>query len=179
MSLKPTQVAYLSACSTGFNQADDLLDESLHLMGTCHLVGFRHVVGTLWAGSDSHCVGVARKLQDAPSCDLANRDDGRQDPLDIATHAAFDALLAVVEGQVNANIMDLTTLHASVAAIQARVQALEGSGDGNPGGGPGQEALTLTQQLQKQLEWVIRELERVSSQVNEMAAGAQGGSGSA
>ncbi|KAH7109972.1 CHAT domain-containing protein [Dactylonectria macrodidyma] len=55
-------LVYLSACSTGSNQADDLLDESLHLMSACQLVGFRHVVGTLWAASDSHCVDVARSV---------------------------------------------------------------------------------------------------------------------
>jgi CHAT domain-containing protein len=55
-------LAYLSACSTGSNKVDDLLDEGLHLMSACQLSGFRHVVGSLWAVSDRHCVDVARSV---------------------------------------------------------------------------------------------------------------------
>jgi CHAT domain-containing protein len=55
-------LAYLSACSTGSNRVDDLLDEGLHLMSACQLAGFQHVVGSLWAVSDRHCVDVARAV---------------------------------------------------------------------------------------------------------------------
>jgi CHAT domain-containing protein len=66
MSLKlhqnPPLLAYLSACSTGTNKVDDLLDEGLHLMSACQLVGFQHVIGSLWEVSDRHCVEVARTV---------------------------------------------------------------------------------------------------------------------
>jgi tetratricopeptide (TPR) repeat protein len=55
-------LAYLSACSTGVNEADRLVDEGIHLVGALQLAGFRHVVGTLWEVSDEHCVDVARIL---------------------------------------------------------------------------------------------------------------------
>jgi CHAT domain len=58
-------LAYLSACSTGSNMVDDLLDEGLHLMSACQLVGFQHVVGSLWEVSDEHCIGVAQKVSEA------------------------------------------------------------------------------------------------------------------
>jgi CHAT domain-containing protein len=52
-------LGYLSACSTGANKADRLVDEGIHLISAFQLAGFRHVVGTLWAVSDTHCVDVA------------------------------------------------------------------------------------------------------------------------
>jgi len=53
-------LGYLSACSTGASDADELADEGIHLVSSLQLAGFRHVVGTLWKVSDSHCVDVAR-----------------------------------------------------------------------------------------------------------------------
>ena len=53
-------LGYLSACSTGANKVEKLVDEGIHLVSACQLAGFRHVVGTLWEVSDEHCVDVAR-----------------------------------------------------------------------------------------------------------------------
>ncbi|KAF1963461.1 TPR domain-containing protein [Byssothecium circinans] len=53
-------LGYLSASSTGANKVDKLVDEGIHLVSAFQLVGFRHVVGTLWEVSNSHCVDVAR-----------------------------------------------------------------------------------------------------------------------
>jgi hypothetical protein len=58
----PPFLAYLSACSTGANKVDDLLDEGLHLMSACQLIGFQRVIGSLWAVSDAHCVGLAKAV---------------------------------------------------------------------------------------------------------------------
>ncbi|KAK4031956.1 CHAT domain-containing protein [Parachaetomium inaequale] len=58
----PPFLAYLSACSTGANEAEKLADEGIHLVSAFRLAGFRHVVGTLWEVSDRHCVDVARVL---------------------------------------------------------------------------------------------------------------------
>jgi CHAT domain-containing protein len=41
-------LGYLSACSTGANEAHRLADEGIHLISAFQLAGFRHVVGTLW-----------------------------------------------------------------------------------------------------------------------------------
>ncbi|KAF1828367.1 hypothetical protein BDW02DRAFT_458414, partial [Decorospora gaudefroyi] len=53
-------LGYLSACSTSANKVDRLVDEGIHLASAFQLAGFRHVIGTLWEVSDSHCVDVAR-----------------------------------------------------------------------------------------------------------------------
>ena len=56
----PPFLAYLSACSTGANDAVELADEGVHLVSAFQLAGFRHAIGTLWEVSDMHCVDVAR-----------------------------------------------------------------------------------------------------------------------
>ena len=53
------QVAYLSACSTASIGTRSLIDESIHLASTFQLVGFRHVVGTMWDADDEAAVAVA------------------------------------------------------------------------------------------------------------------------
>jgi tetratricopeptide (TPR) repeat protein len=53
-------LGYLSACSTGDSRPDALIDEGVHLINSCQLAGFRHVIGTLWEVSDSHCLTVAK-----------------------------------------------------------------------------------------------------------------------
>ncbi|KAL8310419.1 hypothetical protein RB597_010314 [Gaeumannomyces tritici] len=66
-------LGYLSACSTGANEAAQLADEGIHLVSAFQLAGFRHVVGTLWEVSDKHCVDVARVLYETL------RDEGMTD----------------------------------------------------------------------------------------------------
>jgi hypothetical protein len=53
------QVAYLSACSTAEIGARNLIDESIHLASTFQLIGFRHVIGTLWSVDDDTAVDIA------------------------------------------------------------------------------------------------------------------------
>lgn len=53
-------LAYLSACGTGRITKGNFADESVHLINAYQLVGFRHVVGTLWEIRDELCVGVAK-----------------------------------------------------------------------------------------------------------------------
>lgn len=66
-------LGYLSACSTGTNNAQQLTDEAIHLVSAFQLAGFRHVVGTLWEVSDPHCVEVAVTLYETL------RDEGMTD----------------------------------------------------------------------------------------------------
>ncbi|PVI03265.1 hypothetical protein DM02DRAFT_698160 [Periconia macrospinosa] len=69
----PPFLGYLSACSTGANEADELVDEGIHLISALQLAGFRHVIGTLWEVSDEHCVDVARVVYETI------RDEGMTD----------------------------------------------------------------------------------------------------
>jgi CHAT domain-containing protein len=80
-------LGYLSACSTGANKADRLVDEGIHLVSACQLAGFRHVIGTLWEVSDRHCVDVAKVLYETL------RDEGMTDvTLCRGLHRAIRAL---------------------------------------------------------------------------------------
>ncbi|KAK6537344.1 hypothetical protein TWF694_011536 [Orbilia ellipsospora] len=69
----PPFLAYLSACSTGAAEAEELLDEGINLVSACQLAGFRHVIGTLWEVSDPHCVDVTKTLYETI------RDEGMTD----------------------------------------------------------------------------------------------------
>ncbi|KAE8370628.1 CHAT domain-containing protein [Aspergillus caelatus] len=61
------QIAYLSACSTAENSSDELLDEVIHIAGAFQLIGFPHVLGTLWEVSDRAAVEVSRLFYEALS----------------------------------------------------------------------------------------------------------------
>ena len=53
------QIAYLSACSTAESKVQYLMDESIHLASTFQLIGFQHVLGSLWATDDEAAVKLA------------------------------------------------------------------------------------------------------------------------
>lgn len=59
---KHAWLAYLSACSTGENQAEKLQDESIHLVSACQLAGFPHVVGSLWKVDDKSSAEAAAEV---------------------------------------------------------------------------------------------------------------------
>ena len=85
-------LAYLSACSTGANKAEDLDDEGISIISACQLAGFRHVIGTLWEVSDRVCVDIARSVYETL------RDEGMTDVavargLHLATKALRDQSL--------------------------------------------------------------------------------------
>jgi hypothetical protein len=54
------QIAYLSACSTAEIAVHTLVDESIHLASSFQLIGFRHVIGTMWGAWDKTAGKVAR-----------------------------------------------------------------------------------------------------------------------
>ncbi|KAI5458847.1 CHAT domain-containing protein, partial [Mariannaea sp. PMI_226] len=55
----PPFLAFLSACLTGTNDFEHLVDEGIHLISAFQLVGFEHVIGTLWQVDDQTCMRVA------------------------------------------------------------------------------------------------------------------------
>jgi CHAT domain-containing protein len=76
-------LGFLSACSTSANERIDLIDEGIHIAGSLQLAGFRHVIGTLWEVSDSHCVEMARTVYETI------RDEGMTDAtVCLAVHRA-------------------------------------------------------------------------------------------
>lgn len=54
-----TQLAYLSACSTAFAAAAQVVDEAIHMSSAFQLVGFPCVVSTLWEINDRLAVDMA------------------------------------------------------------------------------------------------------------------------
>ncbi|EQL03712.1 hypothetical protein G6O67_005383 [Ophiocordyceps sinensis] len=62
LSLDHVQIAYLSACSTAQNKSSDIVDESIAVASAFSLVGFPHVIGTLWEASDRVAAKVAPRF---------------------------------------------------------------------------------------------------------------------
>ncbi|EWC44826.1 hypothetical protein DRE_06464 [Drechslerella stenobrocha 248] len=85
-----SQIAYLSACSTAEISPGKLVDESIHLANSFQLIGYRHVVATLWGAYDEAAVEVARNFYSTLS--TAGGDEG----LTVA-YALHEATLAVRE----------------------------------------------------------------------------------
>lgn len=54
-------LAYLSACHTA-GGSPVLADEAVHLAAALQLVGYRHVIGTLWSVADTHAAAVADQV---------------------------------------------------------------------------------------------------------------------
>lgn len=57
-------LAFLSACSTGTSKSPKLVDEGIHLMSASQLVGYTHVIGSLWELYDRHCASLAADVYD-------------------------------------------------------------------------------------------------------------------
>ncbi len=57
--LEQAQLAYLSACETALNKNIELIDEVIHLTAAFQLVGYPHVIGTLWPINDPYAAQVA------------------------------------------------------------------------------------------------------------------------
>ena len=55
-------LAFLSACETGLNSADDLRDESINMMSAFQIAGFRHTIGLLWEVEDRVAVEMAKEF---------------------------------------------------------------------------------------------------------------------
>ena len=58
LNLRETDLAYLAACQTAAGDLR-LLDEALHLARALQLVGYRHVLATLWSISDAAAPDMA------------------------------------------------------------------------------------------------------------------------
>jgi CHAT domain-containing protein len=77
LHLRDTDLAYLAACQTATGDLG-LLDEALHLAGALQLVGYRHVLATLWSISDT----AAPHIADAVYAHLLHPDPDHPKPDD-------------------------------------------------------------------------------------------------
>ena len=62
LTLTRAQIAYLSACSTAENRANNLTEQVIHVVSGFQLAGLPHVVGCLWPSVDWACVEVADRF---------------------------------------------------------------------------------------------------------------------
>ncbi|MCJ1405540.1 hypothetical protein MMC11_008768 [Xylographa trunciseda] len=58
----PSQLAFLSACSTAENSAAPLADEIIHLASSFLIAGFSHVIGAMWPADDEVCTNIAKSF---------------------------------------------------------------------------------------------------------------------
>jgi len=101
LNLRETDLAYLAACQTATGDVR-LLDEALHLAGALQLVGYRHVLATLWSISDA----AAPFMADIIYARLLHPDPDRPGPADwpqaarapFALHHAVSGLRQVCPG---------------------------------------------------------------------------------
>ena len=73
-------IAYLSACSTVENASTKLLDEGIDIASTSQLIGFPHVIGTLWEARDFIAPEIAEMfyenlMQEVKSKDTPDMED--------------------------------------------------------------------------------------------------------
>lgn len=77
LNLRETDLAYLAACQTAAGDLR-LLDEALHLARALQLVGYRHVLATLWSISDA----AAPDMADTTYAHLLHPDPDHPRPTD-------------------------------------------------------------------------------------------------
>jgi hypothetical protein len=58
-------LAYLSACSTAENSTEELIDEIIHAASGFQLIGFMHVIGSLWETGNTDALEVAGNFYEA------------------------------------------------------------------------------------------------------------------
>lgn len=107
VSLDQAQIAYLSACSTAENKTTELVDESIHVASAFNLVGFPHVIGTLWPASNKIAEVVAPKFYEALNINLQRgEEDG--DAVAYALHNAMKSLWGEAKKASSSNRNDPT-----------------------------------------------------------------------
>ncbi|KAF8850410.1 hypothetical protein BDZ45DRAFT_602885 [Acephala macrosclerotiorum] len=90
-SLGKAQIAYLSACHTADTKSKELIDESIHIASAFQLVGFPHVIGTLWPMRTKYAEKAAPMFYKALVDNLKKGESGN-DAVAYAWHRAVRGL---------------------------------------------------------------------------------------
>jgi hypothetical protein len=93
LALDRARLAYLSACRTAVTDSAPLRDEAIHLASAFQVIGFPHVVGTLWEVNDRLAATVADLFY------AALHTPGGALDTDRAAHALHHAVRAVRDGR--------------------------------------------------------------------------------
>ncbi|KIX99531.1 uncharacterized protein Z520_05107 [Fonsecaea multimorphosa CBS 102226] len=97
LSLDQVQIAYLSACSTAQNKSSTIVDESIAVASAFSLVGFPHVIGTLWEANDRVAVKIAPRFYDLLNQKMRQ---GFSDD-DAVAHAMHHATTSLWKNRIN------------------------------------------------------------------------------
>ena len=90
VKLRNAEIAYLSACSTAEMADGELVDEAIHLSNSFQMIGFKHVVGTMW-GADDYAAGEVARMFYGNLLHMPKKGDRRE--LEVAK-ALHDAVMA-------------------------------------------------------------------------------------
>jgi CHAT domain-containing protein len=88
-SLANMHLIYLAACSTAENGAEELFIEVVHLASAFQLVGFPHVIPTLWPSLEASSLFVVERFYSH----LADLKDSGLDGIGLALHRSVAELL--------------------------------------------------------------------------------------
>jgi CHAT domain-containing protein len=80
ISTSNAEIAFLSACSTAELSFGSHIDEAINLANCFQILGFRHVIGTIWSASDHSAGAVATKFYTR----LADQISSATEELDVA-----------------------------------------------------------------------------------------------
>ncbi|OCL11219.1 hypothetical protein AOQ84DRAFT_396395 [Glonium stellatum] len=96
VSLKRSQIAFLSTCYTTEISAQELVDEAIHVASSFHLIGFPHVIGTMWAARDDAAIRVTSVFYKELIKSMAESgENGSHDAVAYALHSSIQALWKV------------------------------------------------------------------------------------
>lgn len=111
-------LGFLSACLTGANDVDSLMDEGIHLVSAFQLIGFRHTIGTLWQVEDRTCIQVAREVYKQVA-ELGIRDDA-------VYRGLHEAVLQLRNAWVEGNFTERgpSTRYAAVVETRGQITGL-------------------------------------------------------
>jgi ankyrin repeat protein/tetratricopeptide (TPR) repeat protein len=95
------QIAYLSACSTAESSAEHLMDEVIHVANGFQLIGFPHVIGTMWEADNRAAVDIAGVFYREILRNMERFTES--DRHDAVAYALHDAVRAVRDGKCSNN----------------------------------------------------------------------------
>nr|KMM72245.1 hypothetical protein CPAG_08542 [Coccidioides posadasii RMSCC 3488] len=109
ISYEHARIAFLSACSTAENSSEELIDEVIHLASAFQLIGFPHVIGTLWEASDKAATWISGAFYESLMRSL--REDDFRVRHDVVASALHQAVRRLKERMRNDLISWVPFIH--------------------------------------------------------------------
>ncbi|EAS30243.3 uncharacterized protein CIMG_05722 [Coccidioides immitis RS] len=109
ISYEHARIAFLSACSTAENSSKELIDEVIHMASAFQLIGFPHVIGTLWEASDKAATWISGAFYESLMRSL--REDDFRVRHDVVANALHQAVRRLRERMRNDLISWVPFIH--------------------------------------------------------------------